>query len=223
MNCDFIKSQTLKDTFYYRRIPMVAINLSFPQMTGSDYATLRFNMHYRQRARASFAYARTRLYPQAVRQYQYAVSQDFPFNSYELVQTFEPTYCKRPIISLYYDQYEFTGGAHGNTIRKGDTWDLDRGVRMMLSDLFKPNYDYRNVIIKTIENEAQRRQAAGQVLYLDDLSENIIKFYDDENFYLSENGVVIFYPLYTIAPYAAGIQTFTIPWILFGENLKFRP
>ena len=28
MNCDFIKSQVFKDTLYYRRIPMVNIDLT---------------------------------------------------------------------------------------------------------------------------------------------------------------------------------------------------
>jgi len=223
VSCEFIKSQELKDTFYYRRTPMVNVRLSLPHMDGQDYATARFNMYYRQKARASFNYARTRLYPQAVRQYQYAASQEFPFHTYELIQTFEPTYCKKPIVSLYYDQYEFTGGAHGNTVRSADTWDMSRGTLLRLSDLFKAGYDYRTVIIRTIENEALRRQETGQVPYLDDLEENIVKFFDEKNFYLSEIGVVIFYPLYTIAPYVAGIQTFTVPWILFGNNLRIKP
>lgn len=223
MNCDFIKSQVLKHTFHYRRIPMVSIDLSIPHIAGNDLAASRFNMYYRQRARASFNHARSRLYPQAVKQYQYAMSQGFPFHSFELVQVFEPSYCRKPIVSLYYDQYEYTGGAHGNTIREGNTWDMGRGALLRLSDLFREGYDYRKIIISTIEGEAQRRQATGQVQYLDHLSENIVKFYDDRNYYLSEAGIVIFYPLYTIAPYVAGIQTFTIPWVLFGNNLKIRP
>ena len=222
MNCDFIKSQVLKDTLYYRRIPMVNIDLTIPAITGNDLATSRFNMYYRQQARASFNYARTQLYPQAVRQYQYAVSQNFPFHGYELVQTFDPTYCKKPIISLYYDLYEFTGGAHGSTTRTGNTWDMSRGVVLRLNDFFKPGYDYSKIILRTIENEARRRQETGQVQYLDNLTENIVKYYDDRNFYISETGIVIFYPLYTIAPYVAGIQTFTIPWVIFGDNLIIK-
>ena len=66
MNCDFIKSQVFKDTLYYRRIPMVNIDLTVPNMTGHDRVVSRFNMYYRQQAAASFNYARTQLYPQAV-------------------------------------------------------------------------------------------------------------------------------------------------------------
>lgn len=219
VNCDFIRSQVLKDTLYFRRTPMVNIDLSIPVMTGDDIFASRFNMYYRQLARAGFNYARARLYPQAVRQYYYAASQGFPFNGFELVQTFEATYCKKPVISLYYDRYEFTGGAHGTTTRTGNTWNTERGVMLSLRDLFKPGYDYKDTILRVVERDARHRQATGQVQYLDNLSENIGKYYDDRNYYLSENGIVIFYPLYTIAPYAAGIQTFTVPWIVFGDNL----
>ncbi len=223
MNCDFIKSQVFKDTLRYRSIPMINIDLTIPVLAGHDHAASRFNMYYRHQARTSYNYARARLYPQVVRQYHYASSQNFPFHGFELVQTFEPTYCRKPLISLYYDRYEFTGGAHGVTTRTGNTWDMDRGVLLRLEDLFKPGYDYRRIIIRTIERETRRRQETGQVKYLDNLNENIAKNYDDGNYYLSDAGIVIFYPLYTIAPYAAGIQTFTIPWVLFGDNLAIKP
>lgn len=223
MNCDFIKSQVFKDTLRYRSIPMINIDLTIPVLAGHDHAASRFNMYYRHQARTSYNYARARLYPQAVRQYHYASSQNYPFHGFELVQTFEPTYCRKPLISLYYDRYEFTGGAHGVTTRTGNTWDMDRGVLLRLEDLFKPGYDYRRIIIRTIERETRRRQETGQVKYLDNLNENIAKNYDDGNYYLSDAGIVIFYPLYTIAPYAAGIQTFTIPWVLFGDNLAIKP
>lgn len=201
---------------------MVNIDLSIPVMTGQDLFATRFNTHYRQIARAGFNYARARLYPQAVRQYFNSISQGFPFHGYELVQNFETTYCRKPVVSLYYDRYEFTGGAHGTTTRTGNTWDTDRGVLLSLRDFFKPGYDYRQTIIRAIEGDARHRQSTGQVQYFDNLSENIAKYYDDGNYYVSENGIVIFYPLYTIAPYAAGIQTFTIPWVLFGGHLRIR-
>lgn len=201
---------------------MVSINIEYPSMSGYDYAVSRFNMYYRQRAYRSHNYARIKLFPQAVEQYQYAKSQNYPFNAYDLVQTFEPTYCKKPIISLYYE-YEYTGGAHGNTVRTGNTWDLNKATLLNLSDLFVKDYDYKKVIIKTIQTEARRRQISGQVQYFDNLDANIIKFYDDKNYYLTEGGVAIFFPLYTIAPYAVGIQVFTVPSLLFGNNIKIKP
>lgn len=222
MTCDFIKKQTIKDKFYYMRVLMVNVNIEYPSLTGTDSGTYKFNMYYRNKAQKTYNYARSKLYGQAVKQYQYNKSQNYPFNPYELLQTFEPTYCKKPIISLYYDLYEFTGGAHGNTVRQANTWDIRSGSQLSMSDLFEKDYDYKAVILQTIENEARRRQITGRVSYFDELSENLIKFFDEQNYYLTEEGLAVFYPLYTIAPYVAGIQVFIVPYILFGSNLKFQ-
>ncbi len=222
MICDFIKKQTINDKLYYGRTPMVQIDLSFPAMTGHSASMVRFNLCNRQKAFKSYDYARIKLYPQAVKQYQFSKSQGYPFNTYELVQNYDLTYCKKPILSLFFDLYEFTGGAHGNTVRTGNTWDLRRGTLITLNELFIRDYDYNKIILKTIEAEARRRQIAGKADYFENLSENLVKFYDEKNFFLTEEGIAIFYPLYTIAPYVTGIQVFIIPYVLFGSNMTIQ-
>ncbi len=222
MICDFIKKQTINDKLYYGRTPMVQIDLSFPAMTGHGASSVRFNLYNRQKATRSYNYARIKLYPQAVKQYQFSKSQGYPFNTYELVQNYDLTYCKKPILSLFFDLYEFTGGAHGNTVRTGNTWDLRRGTLITLNELFIRDYDYNKIILKTIEAEARRRQIAGKADYFENLSENLVKFYDEKNFFLTEEGIAIFYPLYTIAPYVTGIQVFIIPYVLFGSNMTIQ-
>lgn len=222
MNCEFIRKQAIRDKLHYGRTLMVNVNLEFPSMTGHDMVSARFNMVNRQKVNRSYNYARIKLYPQAVKQYQFSKSQNYPFNNYELVQVFEVTYCTKPLLSLFFDLYEYTGGAHGNTVRTGNTWDLKRASLMTLNDFFVSNYDYNKLILKTVEAEAKRRQITGKADYFENLSENLVKFYDEKNFYLTESGFAIFYPLYTIAPYAVGIQVFIIPYLLFGNNLKFK-
>lgn len=222
MNCDMIRKQAIRDKLNFGRTLMVNVNLEFPAMVGHDMAAVRFNHYNRQKAQKSYNYARIKLFPQAVKQYQFSKSQDYPFNAYELMQVYEVTYCTKPIVSLFFDLYEYTGGAHGNTIRTGNTWDLKKGNLLILNDLFMKDYDYNKVILKTIEAEARRRQISGKADYFEDLPQNLVKFYDEKNFYLTEGGIAIFYPLYTIAPYAVGIQVFIIPYLLFGNNLKIK-
>jgi hypothetical protein len=222
MICDFINKQTINDKLYYGKTPMIQIDLSFPAMTGHSASMVRFNLYNRQKAFKSYDYARIKLYPQAVKQYQFSKSQGYPFHAYELVQNFDVTYCKKPILSLYFDLYEFTGGAHGNTVRTGNTWDLKRGTLIKLNELFVRDYDYNQIILKTIQAEARHRQISGKADYFENLNENLVKFYDEKNFYLTESGIAIFYPLYTIAPYAVGIQVFVIPYLLFGSNMTVQ-
>jgi hypothetical protein len=201
---------------------MIDIKIDFPALT-IDYAgdTMRFNMYYREKAQNNYRYASTSLYHTAIKQYETAKSQNFPFNNFEFVEVFEPTYCKKPFISLFYDIYEYTGGAHGNTTRKGNTWDMRRGM-IRMDDLFDKKYDYNSAILQYVESDARRRQISGMSHYFEGLSENLKKYYDEKNFYLTEEGLAVFYPLYTIAPYSEGIQVFIVPYQYFGDNLKYQ-
>lgn len=223
MKCDFIKKQTIKDKLYHNKVLMVDVKIDYPALTsGYDGNAMRFNMHYRQKAHKNYRYVSTKLYPAAVKQYNTAKTQNFPFNAFEFVEVFEPTYCKKPLISLFYDLYEFTGGAHGNTIRKGNTWDMRKGTMIPLEALFERDYDYKSFILRYIESDARRRQITGMAHYFEGLSENLHKYFDEKNFYLTEEGIAIFYPLYTIAPYVEGIQVFIIPYQLFGDKLRYK-
>lgn len=222
MKCDFIRTRTIKDRLYHNKVLMVNVKIDYPNLA-SDYSgnSMRFNMHYRQKAQKNYRYASTKLYQAAIKQYNASISQGFPFNGFELVEVFEPTYCKKPLISLFYDIYEFTGGAHGNTVRYGNTWDMRRGTLLMLDSLFVKDYNYKPVMLKYIGAEARRRQITGMAHYFDNLEENLNKYFDPKNYYLTDEGLAIFYPLYTIAPYSEGIQSFIIPYHMFGNNLRY--
>lgn len=178
-------------------------------------------MHYRQKARTEKRYTSANLYRTATKQYNDANLQGFPFNHFEFVEIFEPAYCKSSLISLYFDIYEYTGGAHGNTVRQGNTWDMKKGTMISLESLFERNYDYKSNILIYIEAEAKRRQNTESANYFEELSGNIIKYFNQDNYYLTYEGLAIFYPLYTIAPYSEGIQVFVIPYRLFGDELIY--
>lgn len=202
---------------------MVDATIRYPQLSGGPIPGFEiFNDYYRREAAELIGYAQETLYPAAVDQYRNAQRQGFPFHHYVLVYAYVIT-CRSGLLSLYADRYEYTGGAHGLTMRNGYTWEPVLGKTLALSDLFVAGYDYNAVILPAVEDEARFRQSTGEADYFDGLSENIRAYYNEENYYLSPGGVVIFYPLYTIAPYAAGIQTFTVPYALFpGGNAPRR-
>lgn len=223
MKCDFIKKQSINDKLYFNKVLMVDVKIDYPSLsTGYDGNYMRFNMHYRQKAKKNYNYAATNLYHAAVKQYTIAKPQGVPFNNFEFVEAFEPTYCKKPLISLFYDIYEYTGGAHGNTTRRGNTWDMRKGVIIPLEALFAHGYDYKTVILRYIEGAARRRQITGMANYFEGLNENLKRYFDEKNFYLTEEGLAIFYPLYTISPYSDGIQVFIIPYPIFDDKLNYK-
>ena len=58
MKCDFIRTRTIKDSLYHNKVLMVNVKIDYPSLA-SNYSgnSMRFNMHYRQKAHRNYRYA----------------------------------------------------------------------------------------------------------------------------------------------------------------------
>jgi hypothetical protein len=179
----------------------------------------RINQEYRRGMEDFFRQCFVELYPAAVEWYLEASRDDYLFTPYEAEVSYTVTYNRRCAISLYFDSYRFTGGAHGNTVRTSDTWNLNKGTRMRLSDFFPAESDFRAYILEKINARIAEMIAAGNDIFFGDPTELAREYFDGQNFYLTADGIVIYYQLYTVAPYASGIVEFLIPWAK-GEVIR---
>lgn len=94
-------------------------------------------------------------------------------------------------------------------LRRGDTWSLTDGAPQTLYDCV-PRRGWKKRALTQIAEEARRRLAGGESLLDADCIPRLARLFDPERFYLTEEGVEIFYPMGTVAPAAEGIPTFTI-------------
>lgn len=152
------------------------------------------------------------LYPQAVADYKNSILNGYPFNPYGAFLNYSVTYNENCILSFYYDIYTYTGGAHGTTLRKSDTYNLNTGREIPLSAYFDNKASYRKKVLDIILEQADRRQQESQGLFFDEYRSLIKKHFNEESYYLIPDGIVIYYGQYEIAPYVAGIVEFTIPY-----------
>lgn len=106
------------------------------------------------------------------------------------------------ILSLTLINYEFSGGAHGLTLVKGLTFDIKTGRLYELKDLFKPGSDYVKVLSEEIEEQIEDRniQTLGEFKGIK----------PNQDFYISDLSLTIFFQEYEIAPYVYGILYFPI-------------
>lgn len=156
-------------------------------------------------------YASTTLYENAVETYQYAQQEGFPFNPFGAGLYYKVTYNQDCYLSMYRDQYEYTGGAHPNTLRYSDTWNLRTGTTVPLSSFFPPGFNYQQFLTALIIRQADKVMAEEQI-YFGDYRKLIVERFNPKSYYLSPCGLVIYYQQYDIAPYATGIVEFTIPY-----------
>ncbi|WP_101697761.1 DUF3298 and DUF4163 domain-containing protein [Clostridium minihomine] len=137
---------------------------------------------------------------------------EIPFFPYDAVLQYQVTTCNECYISLYRDGYEYTGGAHGNTIRRSDTWCLKTARPVQVCDFFKPKSNYRRFILDEILYQADENMRKCPGVYFENYRKLITRYFSPNRFYLTGDCVAFYFQLYEIAPYAAGIITFSIPF-----------
>lgn len=176
-------------------------------------AAKRINDYYSQEAKSYTDYCEQILLPAALTGQQQPVtnSKNSP-PGYQTDWQYNVTYNQYPVISLYTDLYQYTGGAHGETHRSAVTWNTRLGVPIKLDELFPGNNIYqeyiKNNIIKQIEQQRRKNNSAFFENYADLVNET----FNPDQFYLTEDGLVLFFQQYEIAPYSTGIPVFVIPY-----------
>lgn len=147
------------------------------------------------------------------KEYFDGVEKQIPTFPYEVYSRYTISEDNDLIISLYNDYYEYLGGAHGVTTRTSYTIDKKKEELITLKNLFIEGYNYIDIINKEIKTQI----SANPENYFD--SGSSFKGIDEnQNFYISDDNLIIYYQLYDIAPYVFGIPEFKIPLKLFDKN-----
>lgn len=203
--------------FTYEKTPVLAFNMSFPEVRLKDRAAQnRINMYYVHVANRFYNQAATELYNAAVEDYLYRMKNSFPFIPHEADLTYTVTLNEDCVLSLYFDRYTFTGGAHGSTLRTSDTWDLDTGERISLPDLFLGEEKCCRVVTKQILLQADENMKKDPGIYFENYRSLIVQNFDADSFYLTPQTAAVYFQQYEIAPYASGIIVFEMPYASLG-------
>ena len=120
----------------------------------------------------------------------------------EMDGTYELKNNDKGVLSIVLINYSFAGGAHGNTIAKALNFDIETGHVYTLPELFKPNSNY----VKKISDIIKVQIKARNMPTLGDFTE----INPNQDFYIADRSLVIFFQLYEIAPYYVGIPYFPI-------------
>ena len=211
-----------KREFVFRRTAVLTASAQYPEAVSPGAAERRMNRRVRAQTEEFFRRASSVLYRQAVQEYRDSLKNGYPFRPYEAELNYETTQNADCFFSQYRDRYEYTGGAHGSTLRFSDTWNLKTGRRLALEDLFMPGENYRMLLTEQILRQAEANLEQNPGIYFDDYPSLIVKFFAPENFYLTPDGLSIYYQQYDIAPYSTGIVVFSIDYGVLGWRPSCR-
>ncbi|CAM4330394.1 ferritin [Bacillus manliponensis] len=193
--------------------PYFEYEISYPQFSGipDKQFQQKLNHYYKKKTH----HFKKKLEKDAKTYYEAAKESDAHFLPYSATVDYKVTLNKAPLLSLYVNYYQYTGGAHGMYEWKAATLDVSQKKLLHLADLFKEDSNYD----KIVREEMARQIKQNETMYFPDATDKVMSE-KKLKYFLEKDNLVIYFPLYEIAPYASGIPQFPIPYTLLTEELK---
>lgn len=134
----------------------------------------------------------------------------------EIYFDYQVKYNRKGLLSVVFSDYQYSGGAHGITVQSSYTFDLKTGKEYKIKDVFKDGSDYVSLISNEVKKQMEEREMTFLLAPF-----NSIK--TDQDFYLSEKAVVVYFQAYEYLPYAFGIPEFAVDFsdlaLLLSEDV----
>jgi len=202
-------------------IPVLSASISLPCPVHRNSPTARrIERYYRLQCRAYLRYCENFLLPQITAEYHAALDASRPLPAVHARLEHRITWQQDGLWSLYTQSSERGLPSSPRLLtRRGDTWDLTAGYPVPLQDFFSDNRGWKKELLAAAAAEIQRQEAAGVIGYRENWRRELRRRFNPQNYYLTEDGLTFFYPMCTVAPPAAGIPTFTVPY----AKLRFPP
>lgn len=194
-------------------IPVLRARICLPQPAPGQHAVCRrVRRYYQLQGRAFLRYCQRALLPRAQAEYQAALAASRPLPCLEAELTYRVTFNRGGLWSLYTQSRESGPGGQTLLLRRGDTWNLAEGYPVPLSAFLPRRSGWKRRLIALAAEEIQRRERAGMGRYPEDWRRRLRRHFSAGRFYLTEEGLAFFYPMFALAPASEGIPVFTIPY-----------
>lgn len=149
--------------------------------------------------------------------YNNSVTQNaLPKRVYKVTSNYAVTFNKNHIISIILSLMGFAGeyGPEYNYLYNYNI-DLLTGDSLTLKDLFIEGVDY----IKVVSDYINYKISQNKDMYYKDV---VVQISDDQSFYITDDGIIIYFDVDEIAPQESGIPKFKMSFDKFGPYINPR-
>lgn len=207
-------------------VPVLSAAAQVPQpVPAADRTARRIKRFYQLECRAFLRYCERCLYPQAAAEYRAALEASRPLPVFRAELGYQVTYHQGGLWSLYTQVRESVGSGAALVTRRGDTWDLAAGYPVPLNDFFPAGTAWRKRLLAHAAEEMERRERAGVCRWKEGWRRELRRRFNPQNFYLTQEGLAYFWPMYALGPAAEGVPVFVLPYREeeFARPSLFRP
>lgn len=121
----------------------------------------------------------------------------------EMIGLYEIKTNERNILSISFSNYAiFPYAAHGLTLMKSVTINVETGEVYHLSDLFKEDSNYVEVLSSFVAEQIKERNIP--------VFEEFTTIQPNQDFYIADKSLVLYFQLYELTPYVYGFPMFPI-------------
>ncbi len=184
--------------------------LTWPELTGTWKGIGAVNRYYSRVMETWRRRWEWELYCMACLDLADRRSQGRPFRVWQAELETQITFQENGLLSLWQEGREHRGYDRPLIVRRGDTWSLAEGVPLTLASFFPKQRWWKRQVLEQVKEQAEERLAGGESLLDADCIRRLRREFDSENFYLTREGVQVFFPLYSLAPGAEGIPAFSV-------------
>ncbi|MCC8181785.1 MAG: DUF3298 and DUF4163 domain-containing protein [Clostridiales bacterium] len=144
--------------------------------------------------------------------YEASLEEDWEWYAYESELTAQVVRCDSQVLSIRFNGYSYSGGAHGYSFSYGRSYDVQSGSRLSLTFLSANGADFPTYALKRVTDMCGTEEYSELLFDTDIIQESLSDVVSDEQFLLTGEGVVFLADPYVIGPYSSGIIEFTLPY-----------
>ena len=140
--------------------------------------------------------------------YDERIKEDGEYYTDELTVTWQEVGC---LVSIGYDSYAYTGGAHPNTYYSSYIFDLERGTFIDPTEIADDPELLRGTVIDLIVDEIDGMDENIQTGLFEDYI-NTVSLWNTYSVRLEESAMTVTFSTYALGPYALGSLSFSLPY-----------
>jgi len=194
-------------------------SIDYPQMAGIGASQSLSHYHLTQ-AVAFERQIKGRYFRQATHQLA-ALEPYGGFAALEITASVQVMHHTPGLLSFFTDTWYQLGQQGTRLARSARTVRSDTGRALTLPELFARGYDFRTPLFKSLRAQIAREAELNPGSYFADWSSLVPKNVGNRSFYLTDDGLVIFFGEQVIAEKSAGLPSFRVPYSLFDGELHF--
>jgi hypothetical protein len=206
-----ISPQIIQREMKYRQNVVLTYNCTYPICKSFEYfiEAARITVYNKMMTEQVVYYIEKKLYPQAIQDFVNSKVQGTQFYPYNVNLAYNVTYNQYDLISHYSELKENYGLANELKTRSSYTWNVKNNRIVNLADFFDQDSDYISQIeievisqIKDVQDKKQK--------FFNNYCDLVIEKLNPENYYLTDQGIVVYFQPNEIISSSCGIPQFVV-------------